>query len=631
MITENKLGLWDVFCMATGAMISSGLFVLPALAYRYGGPSIVISYVLAGVLVLPSVLSKAELISAMPKAGGTYFFIERSFGPISGTFSGFANWFSISLKGAFALVGMGAFLEYFFPNVSYMEIKIAAAIFCVFFMLINVYSVKASLRVNNLMVVFLLGVCALYVVGSFIVLSGKMIPYEHISPFMPGGLKGILSVAGMVFISYGGLTKIATIAEEVNKPSKTIPKAMFISFFVVQTIYVLCVIVTIGLLSPKELGSTLIPLTHGGLKMGGMLFGGFLSLAALVAFITTANAGIVSSSRVPLAMAKDGLLPSRFSTVSSKRGVPYFSIIVTGFFMLTLILFLDLDSLVKTASTLMIILFMYVNLSVIIMRESKIINYRPLFRAPLYPWLQIIAIIAYGFLIYEMGYIPLLIAAIFIGLSLLWNLFYVRNRIKRQSALMHLVERVTAKEFVDTSLEEELKKILHKRDNVIKDRFDSLIENCPVLDIEESMERDEFFDIISDLLAKEFDIKPAKIKKLLIAREEESHTVIDKGLAIPHIVIPGKGKFEVIVVRAQKGIIFSVDEEPVNIIFVLAGSHDERNFHLRSLMAIANIVKEPHFYKQFTGARNDETLRILILSSTRKRHKNVFNLHKKRK
>ena len=98
MKTYRKLNLWDIFCISTGSMISSGLFILPAIAYQYAGPSILIAYFLAGLLMIPSIISQSELLSAMPKSGGTYFFITRSFGPFLGIFGGLANWFSIILK-----------------------------------------------------------------------------------------------------------------------------------------------------------------------------------------------------------------------------------------------------------------------------------------------------------------------------------------------------------------------------------------------------------------------------------------------------------------------------------------------------------------------------------------------------
>ena len=108
---SKKLGFLDVFSVAAGAMVSSGLFILPALAYAKVGPGVVLSYFFASLLVVPSVLSKAELATAMPRAGGTYFFVERSFGAMCGLFGGFAGWFSLALKSAFAVLGMAILVE----------------------------------------------------------------------------------------------------------------------------------------------------------------------------------------------------------------------------------------------------------------------------------------------------------------------------------------------------------------------------------------------------------------------------------------------------------------------------------------------------------------------------------------
>ena len=110
---KKDLGTLEVFSIAAGAMVSSGLFVLPAIAYAKAGPAVILSYLLAAVIVVPAMFAKAELATAMPKAGGTYFFINRSFGPLFGTFAGLAAWLSLALKSAFALVGIGVFISTF--------------------------------------------------------------------------------------------------------------------------------------------------------------------------------------------------------------------------------------------------------------------------------------------------------------------------------------------------------------------------------------------------------------------------------------------------------------------------------------------------------------------------------------
>ena len=74
---KKQLGLLDVFCIVSGAMISSGIFILPGIAYGRAGHGVILSYLLAGLLATTGLLSTAELATAMPKAGSDYFFITR--------------------------------------------------------------------------------------------------------------------------------------------------------------------------------------------------------------------------------------------------------------------------------------------------------------------------------------------------------------------------------------------------------------------------------------------------------------------------------------------------------------------------------------------------------------------------
>ena len=99
-----------VFTISIGAMIGSGIFVLPGLAAEITGPSVMLAFLLAGVVVLPAALSKSEMATAMPEAGGTYLYIDRAMGPLMGTVAGFGVWFALVFKAAFALAGLGGYL-----------------------------------------------------------------------------------------------------------------------------------------------------------------------------------------------------------------------------------------------------------------------------------------------------------------------------------------------------------------------------------------------------------------------------------------------------------------------------------------------------------------------------------------
>jgi amino acid transporter/mannitol/fructose-specific phosphotransferase system IIA component (Ntr-type) len=615
MKLKKELGLLDIFCIASGAMISSGLFVLPGLAFAKTGPAIILAYILAGILVIPAVLSKAELATAMPKAGGDYFFIDRSFGPGAGALGGFSAWLSLSLKSAFALLGMGAFVILIAPGISYMHIKLIAAVLCLCFTILNITSVKLAGKIQVWLVLVLLGLLFLYIVRSL-----PCVQVERYTPFLTTGFRSIWATAGLVFISYGGLTKVGAVAEEVKNPGKNLPLGMILSVVIIGALYVLVIFVTTGILDPAELAHSFTPIsTSARISMGrfGLVA---LSIAAILAFVSTGNAGIMAASRTPMAMGRDKLLPGFFAIVNHRFGTPHYSILFTGGAMICAVLFLNFENLIKVASSLKLLLFMLANLSVISMRESKLRNYQPKFRSPLYPWIQISGIIGYGYLLVQMGTTAVLTVASVIVLGFLWYWFYSRPHVDRESGIIYVIQRLTSRDLTKGLLATELREVLRERDEVVEDRFDHLIHECEILDIEKRLSLDEFFGVVSSSLANRLKMNKSELLDLLLTREKESSTVISPGFAIPHVTIEGTGVFEILVLRCKEGVVFSDSSPPVHAVFVLIGSKDERNFHLRALAAIAQIAREPNFSKDWLTARGPEGLRDMILLGERKRH-----------
>ena len=612
---KKQLGLLDVFCVGTGAMISSGLFVLPAIALAKAGPAVILSYFFASILIIPSVLSKAELATAMPRAGGTYFYVERSLGSVLGLFSGFAGWFSLALKSAFAVVGIAVFIELIMEKQMFAwHFKAIAVLCCLGFTALNTVSVKHASRFQVLLVGTLLAILT-----GFVVFGAGAVKAVRYAGFLEKGWPVVLATSGLVFISFGGLTKIASIAEEVKNPGRNLPLGMMLTWLVVTLFYIGVLIVTVGVADAEELVSSYAPISLAASKFMGPAGFAVLGLAAIAAFVTTANGGILTASRSPMAMSRDQLLPPILARVNSRFKTPHLSILLTGGFMIIAIVFLDIETLVKTASTLMIILFILVNASVIMMRESRIQSYRPKFKSPLYPYIHIFAILAYSILIVDMGKVPLLISAGFVGLSAGWFWLYVSQRVSRASAVMHVVERVTDRELKTVTLENELRGILFERDEIVEDRFDQLIKECEILDVEGRITAEKIFRQVSTILAEKLGTDEYVLFEKFLHREAEGGTVIQPGFAIPHIVVEGESKFEILLVRASDGIDFRRAPEPVKIMFVLVGSKDERNYHLRALMAIAQIAQEKGFEQRWLSARDAEALRNLILLSARKR------------
>ena len=609
MKLKKELNLLDVFCIASGAMISSGLFILPGLAYAQAGPAVFVSYFLAGLLAMTGMLSQAELVSAMPMAGGDYFFAARAMGPAVGTVNGLLIWFSLCLKSAFALVGMAAFTVLIVK----LDIHIIALFFCLIFIAINLLGIRKASITQVILVLGLFAILILYIAYGL-----PEINVHHFESFAPKGLAAIFSTAGFVFISYGGLLKVASVAEEVKDPGRIVPLGMILSLLVVSIFYMLVVFVTTGVLRPDQLSGTLTPISNSAAIFMGTWGQILLSIGAILAFVSTANSGIMAASRFPLALSRDGLLPGFLKRINARFKTPHFSIMVTGIFMM-ISLFLKLDILVKAASAVLILTFVFSCLSIIILRESRLQNYQPSFHAPLYPWLQIAGIIGFGFLLACVGMQTLIACLILIvsGFFVYW--FYGRIRTSREYALLHLIERVTAEELTTHSLETELKEIIRERDDIIKDRFDHIIERCHVLDLDEGMSMEAFFKMVADSLAADLQMKQDALYHLLMEREKSSSTVLNPGLAIPHNIIQGEHTFDILIARCRKGILFSESTPSVHAIFVLLGTMDERNFHLRALAAIAQIVQDPHFEKKWMQAKGKEALRDIVLLGKRLR------------
>ena len=606
---KKELNLLNVFCIASGAMISSGIFILPGLAHARAGPAVVISYLLAGILASIGVLNKAELVTALPKAGGTYFHVSRSMGPVVGTVEGLITWFSLSLKSAFALVGMAAFARILID----LNLHIIALILCIIFLIINIIGIKEASRVQVALVVGLLGLMLLYIVRGL-----PAVNIQNFEPFAPNGLGAIFSTAGFVFVSYGGLLKVAAVAEEVKDPGRTIPLGMIFSLLVVTFFYILVVFVTTGVLGASELDHSLTPISDGAtvfMGVGGKIL---LSIAAILAFVSTANAGIMSASRYPLALGRDGLLPEFLSKINIRFNTPHISILVTGVF-IVIALFLPLDILIKAASSVLILTYLFSCFSIIILRESRLQNYQPTFRAPWYPWIQIIGILGFGFLLFEIGKDAVLIISVLIISALFVYWFYGRIRASKEYALLYLIERITSKELTTHLLEEELKEIIRERDEILKDRFDEVIERSAILDIDHTIKMEKFFKLVATKMANNLGVTANSLFNLLLEREKETTTAITQHVAIPHIIIEGENKFDILIARCQEGIYFSESAPSVKSVFVLIGTRDERNFHLRSLTAIAQIVQDTRFEDRWMVAKNKEVLRDIVLLGKRRR------------
>lgn len=605
---EKKLSFTGVFSIATGAMISSGIFILPGLAFTKAGPAVFISYTLAGILGLLGILSVIELSTAMPKAGGDYFFINKTFGPMFGSISGFLGWIALSLKSAFAIFGLSEIIYIY----SGINIIVSALFFCVFFVILNIRGVQEAALFQTILVAALL---TLMIV--FIVLGIPQINPSHFSPLLNNNFNDIVITSGFIFISFGGLLNVANLSEEMINPKKNIPLGMITSIVTVTILYGLITFVLTGTLDPAAFKKSLTPVADSGRLIIGDMGYVIIVVASILAFFTTANAGIMSASRYPMALSRDMLLPNRIGRVN-KNNTPTTAIILTGI-IIFISLLLPLEYLVKSASTVILTSYVLTNISVIIMRESKITNYKPSFKSPFYPFLQIACVLLFSFFIIDMGKDAIEISLGFIFISFCIYVFYGRKIKKRESALFYLVARITGNELNDQKIEDELREILINRDNIEQDNFDRLVKDADFVEIEENLNFRELLDRIVPAISSRVEMPENKIIDRFLERQDSSNTAVSGFLAIPHIVLEGTEKTFLTVIRARKGIHFTDKEDSVKAVFLLGATEDRKILHLKTIASIATLVQHRDFEEKWENLENTLELKNLMLLSKRKR------------
>ena len=477
----------------------------------------------------------------------------------------------------------------------------------------NIVGVHAVAQIQVWLVAVLLALMA-----GYVAIGLPMVQKEYFDPVLPNGLSAVVVTAGFVFISYGGLLKVSSVAEEVRHPGRAIPLGMLLALVVVGACYTLMVTATTGVLPGTTLDGSLTPISDGAQAMVGRWGAVAMGAAAVLAFVTTANAGILAASRYLLALGRDRLAPPSLGRVNRRFGTPHVAVLWTGSLVIAA-LYLDLGALVHGASTVLILSFSLSCVCVLVMRESHLQNYRPQFRAPLYPWLQLLGLGGFSLLITAMGMRAYLTSAglVFLGFLVYW--FYGRARADQEYALLHILQRMTARRLVTGRLESELKAIIRERDEIVLDHFDRLVENCPVLDLPGPLARAELFQRVAQALSDRVGIGAEEFEELLVAREQESSTVLAPGLAIPHIVVGGDMPMAMLIARCRLGIRFSEEDADVRAVVVLAGSSKVRNLHLRCLTAIAQVVQSHDFESRWMEAQDEQALRDIFLLADRRR------------
>ena len=407
---ERTLSRPGAIAVSIGGMLS-GIFVLPGLAVGITGSSVWLAFLVAALCILPAVLSKSELGTAMPKSGGTYVYIERAFGPLFGTIAGIGLWLSLLLKSAFSLVGLSAYL-YVVVNIDEAYTKAIALLALLLIFLLNVFGLKKVEKTQ-------LFIVSTSIISLIVIIALGLTSFDTklTEPVFSDGTNGFIAGVAFLYIAYAGVTKIAAIAGEITNPSKNLPLTMIISLFLITTIYCLVALALVGNVEASILATDIKPIHTLFQTIGGDTFGLIAGVVGALTLLSMANSGVLASSRFPFAMSKDGLLPSYLAGINSKFMTPVSAILTTSTLIALAIIFLDVVKIAKLASAFKVLMFIFNELTVIVLRETNAQWYKPTFKSPMYPYVQIFGILSGIVLLAFLGVMPVVsvIGVVIIG------------------------------------------------------------------------------------------------------------------------------------------------------------------------------------------------------------------------
>ncbi|WP_336025185.1 amino acid permease [Halobellus salinisoli] len=442
----KDLGPLAALTIGVGTMIGAGIFVLPGDAILRAGSFASIAFVLGGIIAMFTALSASELGTAMPRSGGAYYYVNHALGPLLGSVAGWANWLGLAFASAFYMVGFGRYISRIFGvsgtlgvgPIGLDVVTIAALVGGAFFVLINYVGAKETGRLQNIIVILLVAILAVFTLLGTLQADPANLP-------APSTVGETLGTTGFIFVSYLGFVQITSVAEEIKDPGKNLPRAVIGSVVLVTVIYALVLVVMSAAVPQGFIADLVTNVAPGetqpiavvevGRQVQGALMGGALLFGGLLATASSANASILASSRINFAMGRDRIVTPALNEIHPRFGTPYRSIAITGGLILLFILVGDIALLSGAASGLHLIIYGLLNIALVAMRYVNPEEYQPDFTVPLYPLLPILGtVFSFALLAYVESSARLLSFGIALA-AIVWYLVYARGETTKQGIL----------------------------------------------------------------------------------------------------------------------------------------------------------------------------------------------------
>ena len=427
----------DLIFMGVGVIVGTGIFVFTGIgAAQFAGPALMLSFVISGVTCAFAALAYAELASMVPIAGSAYTYTYAVLGELIAWIVGWALVLEYSIAAAAVASGWSQYVislfgTYFFAIPEYLQktpadggtINLPAVLLVLMLTIVLYRGTKESAKITRILVIIKLAV-----VFVFFALAAPYIKVANWDPFMPFGMKGVITGASFAFFAYLGFDLIANASEECKNPKRDLPIGILGSLVVVTILYIVVTAIMTGVLPYSQL-NTGAPITTVldsiGYRFGSALLGcGIIfGLTAVVLVL------LYSQTRLFLAMARDGLLPIGIAKINPKYKSPSLLTAITGVLIALVVGFVQLEVLAELVNIGTLFAFMAASVGVLILRIKNPEFRRP-FKCPFPYIIMPLAILSCGFLVINLRKETWHFFIIWVAIGLIIYFGYGRNHSK---------------------------------------------------------------------------------------------------------------------------------------------------------------------------------------------------------
>lgn len=475
---ENKhkgLSAGHLTMMALGSVIGGSFFLGTSVAINAAGPSILLSFILSGVLVYFILFALSEMTVANPHGGSFSTFAAEELGEGAGFVVGWVYWMGTVFSMSSEATAIPILVREWFPNVSIIMLGTSIIIGVTLLNLLGanrLSKLESSLSsVKLFAIVFFIILGILLIIGVFQGTSpigaGELVR----EPLMPGGIKGIAGSMLIVIFAYAGFEIIGLAASEAENPRETIPKAIAYTVISLIGLYILYAAVLLPLIPTADLSENMSPMVSSLNRHGIQWAGTAINIVLISASLSAMLAAVFGLGRMIRTLADEEHAPK---WLKDKREVPYRGILFSGFAMLVGLAFGHLFPrvyLVLITSGGFALLFTYavIMASHIRFRKKKGCPPEGKCQMPGYPYTSWIALISMIVVFLSMPFIPGQSVGLITGMVIviLFSLIYLTMKFRpgseRRSSLARGLQIKKYQSGLSTEFSEELMAKMNKK------------------------------------------------------------------------------------------------------------------------------------------------------------------------